>query len=145
MSKSDEAVEIFKSGCNCSQAVLSVFAPELGLDKSTALKIATGFGGGIGHLGQTCGAVTGAVMVISLKSGLSLPSTYQSNQKVYDIVGHLADEFKKKHGSIMCWKLIGVDFNDPQAYREARRKNLFYETCPKFVRDAVEIVEEFYK
>jgi C_GCAxxG_C_C family probable redox protein len=145
MSKADEAVATFKSGCNCSQAVLSAFSEELGLDKMTVLKIASGFGGGIGHMGQTCGAVTGAVMVISLKSGLSLEKTHWSNQKVYDIIGHMADEFKKRNRSIMCKDLLGVDFSDAEAYRAARQKDVFYTVCPKFVSDAVQIVEEFYK
>ena len=145
MSKADDAAAVFQGGCNCTQAVLSVFAGDFGLDNTTAIKIATGFGGGIGHSGETCGAVNGAVMVISLRSGLSLEKTYFSNQKVYDIVGWMMDEFKKRNGSVRCLDLIGVDFSNAESYREALRKNVFYTTCSKFVRDAVEIVEEIYK
>ena len=53
---------------NCAQTVFSLFAPDLGIDEKTALKIASGFGGGMA-CAETCGAVTGAYMVIGLKHG----------------------------------------------------------------------------
>lgn len=144
MSKSDEAVAIFQGGCNCSQAVLSAFAGDLGLDRDTALKIASGFGGGIGHTSQTCGAVTGAVMVIGLKNKLLPDKIYMSNQQAYDIISQLIQEFEKRNGSVICRDLIGLDFNDEEAYRDARKKGIFYSTCSKFVSDAVRIIEDIY-
>ena len=68
MNRAETAVATFKGGFNCSQAVLSVFCEELGLDKETAARIAGGFGGGIGHLGETCGAVTGAIMAMGTET-----------------------------------------------------------------------------
>ena len=67
--KSEQAVRKFGKGFNCSQAVLSVYAEEFGLCRETALKIACGFGGGMGRMALTCGVVTGAFMVIGLKYG----------------------------------------------------------------------------
>ncbi|MDD2550794.1 MAG: C-GCAxxG-C-C family protein, partial [Bacteroidales bacterium] len=64
-----EALELFKSGFNCSQAVLAAFSEECGISRETALKIACPFGGGIGGYGRTCGALTGGLMVIGLKYG----------------------------------------------------------------------------
>ena len=96
-------------------------------------------------MGQICGAVTGAVMVIGLKSGMSLEKTYESNQKVYDITGRMVDEFKKRNGSVICKKLTGVNVSDAEAYRQARKEGRFYSVCPKFISDAVQIVEEIYK
>jgi len=145
MSKADEAEATFKSGCNCSQAVLSAFAAESGLDKMTVLKIASGFGGGIGHMAQTCGAVTGAVMVIGLKNNMSFEKPYEFNQKNYDMIGRLIAEFNRRNGSIMCKDLVKVDFADEESYRKARKEGIFYTVCPKLVNDAVQIVEELYK
>ena len=65
----DRAGSGFEEGFNCSQAVFSAWAEELGLDRETALRVATAFGGGMGHRGDTCGAVTGAFMAIGLKHG----------------------------------------------------------------------------
>ena len=56
MSKSDEAVACFKGGFSCTQALLSTFSEELGMDRATACKVATGFGGGVGRTGNICGA-----------------------------------------------------------------------------------------
>ena len=72
-SHADKAVAIFKEGINCSQAVLSSFAEDFGVDKNMALKMAAGFGGGMGRTGHRCGAVTGAYMVLGLKYGAIEP------------------------------------------------------------------------
>jgi len=142
MSKADMAIETFKQGFNCSQAVLSVFTEELGLDREAAARIASGFGGGIGHMAETCGAVTGAIMVIGLKKGMSIDgNTYKSNLLVYALVNDFVKKFTNHNRSIKCHDLLGVDFNDQEAYREARNKGLFYTVCTKLVSDAVEIVE----
>ena len=58
MSNADSAGAIFGEGFSCSQAVLAAYCEQFGLDKELALKIGSGFGGGM-HLDQACGAVTG--------------------------------------------------------------------------------------
>ena len=63
MTNTDKALETFRDGYNCAQAVFMTFAEPLGLDRETAAKLTSGFGGGM-HIGSTCGAVTGAFMVI---------------------------------------------------------------------------------
>ena len=145
MDRADKASATFTSGYNCSEAVLLAFSEELGLDKDAAVKIASGFGGGIGHMAETCGAVTGAVMVIGLKHGLSIKdNVYKSNHVVYAIVEEFIKEFLKRHPSIKCKDLLGVDFHDEAAYKEAVKKGVFYEVCPDFVADAVEILDNMY-
>jgi len=70
MSRVEEAVSCFADGFSCSQSIVSTYGTEFGVDREKALKISTGFGGGMGRLGGTCGAVTGAIMVIGLKYGI---------------------------------------------------------------------------
>ncbi|MHC4258915.1 MAG: C-GCAxxG-C-C family protein, partial [Planctomycetota bacterium] len=72
MDNVDHAVALFKEGLNCSQAVFSVYSEQMGLDNKTAAKIASGFGGGM-RMGETCGVVTGAFMVIGLEYGSGDP------------------------------------------------------------------------
>jgi C_GCAxxG_C_C family probable redox protein len=69
MTKADEAVALFQQGFTCSQAVLSVFAKDFGLDRDTALRISQGFGAGIARTDGICGALSGAIMVIGLRYG----------------------------------------------------------------------------
>jgi C_GCAxxG_C_C family probable redox protein len=66
------AEKAFRSGCNCSQAVLYAYAEQYGLDKGMALKAATGFGAGMGNFEETCGMVSGAVMVLGLRYGSTI-------------------------------------------------------------------------
>jgi hypothetical protein len=85
------------------------------------------------------------VMVIGLKNSMSSEKTYEFNQKNYDTIGRMIAEFKKRNGSVMCKDLVGVDFDDDESYRKARKEGIFYTVCPRLVSDAVQIVEEIYK
>lgn len=142
MNKGEKAVSCFMKGYNCSQAVLSTYSSQFGLDRETALKISTGFGGGMALLGETCGAVTGAFMVIGLKHGRIKEEDIQSKEITYEKVQEFANQFKSIHGSIKCKELIGCDINTPEGINVARNQNLFKKICPKYVKDAVEILSE---
>jgi C_GCAxxG_C_C family probable redox protein len=146
MNKADIAVATFTKGFNCAQAVLSAFNKELGLDNQTAAKIASGFGGGIGHMAETCGAVTGAIMVIGLKKGMSIQdSPFKSNQVVYAAIDPFIKEFVKRNKSVKCRELLGCDISDHATLLKARKDGIFQTLCPRFVHDAVEIVENIVK
>lgn len=68
------AVSNLACGYSCSEAVVAAYAPLFGMARETAARISAGFGGGMAQ-GKTCGAVTGAYMVISLKYGAGTPVT----------------------------------------------------------------------
>ena len=142
MSRVEEAVSYFADGFSCSQSILSTYAKEFGLDKELALKIATGFGGGMGRLGGTCGAVTGAIMVIGLKYGRSKIEDMVSKEKTYGLVREYIDKFMKINGSITCNKLLDCDINTPEGMRHAYDNNLFKTLCPDFVRSSAELLEK---
>ena len=80
MNKKEEAINLFNNGFNCSQAVLSVFCEDLGLDKKTALRISTGFGAGF-QKGEVCGAVSGAIMTLGLINGHFIEGDTESKNK----------------------------------------------------------------
>jgi C_GCAxxG_C_C family probable redox protein len=69
MSEIENAVSMFEEGFVCSQALLATYGAHFGLDREIALKAAAAFGGGMARMGETCGAVTGAFMLIGLKHG----------------------------------------------------------------------------
>jgi C_GCAxxG_C_C family probable redox protein len=126
---------------NCAQCVLTAFSSELGLDRMQALKLAMGFGGGIGHTGQTCGAVSGAIMVIGLKQDLSSTNAQEVKDKTYALIKDFTGEFIKHNGSTNCTELLGYDLSKPEQLAAAREKGIFTTYCPQFVKSAVEIVE----
>lgn len=141
MSNVGKAVEVFKEGFSCSQAVLGAYCEQFGLDKKTAYKISSGFGGGM-HLNQACGAVTGAFMVIGLKYGRTRADDVEAKMKTTKMMAEFAKKFKARHGSISCTELIGCNVSTPEGFEEAKKKNLFKQLCPKFVKSAAEILEE---
>lgn len=140
MNRGDQACELMMQGFGCSQAVLSVYCKGLGLDSDTALKIAAPFRAGMGRMGHTCGAVTGALMVLGLKySGIS-PDDAENRDRVCTLVQEFTQEFCRKNKTIVCNDLVGCDISVPEQRQAAAEKGVFTTLCPGFVRDAVEIV-----
>jgi len=138
-SKVNVAVTCFGDGFNCSQAVFSTYCEDLGLDKTHALKIACGFGAGMGRLQETCGAVTGAYMLIGLMHGKCSKEDEQAKEKTYALVREFSRVFEERNTTTNCLELLGVDLisGDKQVASE-RVKTI----CPKVVRDAAEIIEQ---
>lgn len=128
-------------GFNCSQAVFSTLVEQLGFDQSLALKIASPFGGGIGRTGETCGAVTGALMALGLKFGYSEPNP-QAKDKVYLLAREFMRRFQERHGSLDCKVLIGYDLSTPEGYQMAHEQAVFKTKCSQFIQDAIAIAEE---
>ncbi|MCP4543622.1 MAG: C_GCAxxG_C_C family protein [Chloroflexi bacterium] len=142
MNRVEHAVSSFDQGFSCAQAVLSAFGPQLGLDHETALKVAGGFGGGMARLGQTCGAVTGAFMVIGLEYAGTQAGDQETKDKVYALIQEFAGKFQERYGTIVCNKLVGCDIGIPAERERAKEQGIFATLCPKLVRDATEIVEQ---
>ena len=142
MNRAEEARKQFKKGFHCAPAVLSTYSEQLGLEKALALKIACGFGAGIGRMGRTCGAVTGALMVIGLKYGQVNLADEESSQRTYTLVKEFIDRFTALHSSIECKELIGYDLSDSGELSLARESGVFQNKCPSFVYDSACILED---
>ncbi len=142
MSRVEQAVSDFKDGFNCSQSIFSNFSVEYGLNRETALKLATGFGGGMGRLGKTCGAVTGALMVIGLKYGSASIENNSAKEKSYKLVQSYIKKFTEINGSITCNDLLDRDISTLEGLNSAIKKNLFTTLCPNFVKTSTEILEK---
>ena len=143
--KTDLARQYHEQGYGCAQAVLASFAQDYGLSEEAALRIATGFGSGMGRLCEVCGALTGAFMVIGLKHGKVATdgSRYGSNtETTYRLVAELAEKFRAKNGSIYCRELIGHDLRVPEERAKVVELGLFSTTCRKCILDSVELLEE---
>ena len=142
MSRAAKAVADLKAGFSCSQAVLAAFAEDLGLDVNLARRIAGGFGGGMGRLGLTCGAVTGAMMVIGLKHGAASAADLPAKQKTQQLVREFMQQFTARHESLACRDLLGADISTPEGSERIKQENLIANLCPGFVTTAVEILDE---
>jgi C_GCAxxG_C_C family probable redox protein len=132
------AVGLFGSNFNCAQSVFAAFAPQLGLQRSQALKLASPFGGGVARRGQVCGAVTGALMVLGLVQGAD---TSDGKEEAYRLGEEFLQRFESKQGSILCRDLLGCDIGTPEGRQKAQAKDVFNSLCPILVGNAAEIVQ----
>jgi C_GCAxxG_C_C family probable redox protein len=143
MDPADLAVERFKQGYSCSQAVFSVCAERRGVDRDLAFRLAAGFGGGLARTAQICGCVTGAIMAIGLEQrGVSPEENRLEKDMTCETAREFMDRFAERTGHMLCRDLLGCDISTPAGLAEARRNDLFQSRCRQFVRDAVEIVED---
>jgi C_GCAxxG_C_C family probable redox protein len=137
------AVEMYRdTGFNCAQSVLSEFAPQLGMDRETAMRVACGLGSGMGRSGNMCGAVTGGMLVLGLKFGMVDPDGTEDKEKTYDQVLQLLDRVMAIHGSANCAEIMGVDIGTPEGQQEAKDRDLSDKVCAKVVEDVARILEE---
>ena len=143
MTKSEKAIALFAQGYNCSQSVLTSFSGEFSLSEDDCLKIACAFGGGMGRRQLTCGAVTGALMVLGLKYGMGKGDEMSKKVNTYKKTAEFFEMFKKRNGSADCKDLLqGLDMNNASDLEKINELNLFQTTCYKCVKDAVEIAEK---
>ncbi len=138
--KAELAEALHQQGFNCAQAVFATLAVPMGLDREAALKIAGPFGGGIGRTGETCGAVTGALMALGLKYGFSKPDP-EAKERIYALTREYLRRFRERHGAVACKALIGVDLSTPEGMQKAREQGIFSTRCNQFIASAIEIAD----
>ncbi len=139
--KVEKTLACFKEGLNCTQAMLSTYGPQFGLDRENAVRIAGAFGSGMG-MGETCGAVTGALMVIGLKHAKLNTGSLFSRDMTEDVAREFVARFKARNETTECRELLGCDVSSCEGFRTAKKERHFKTRCPKFVQDAAEILEE---
>lgn len=142
-SKADAAEALMEEGFGCAQSVFAAFADDIGLEREIALRIAGPFGGGIGGLGRTCGALTGGAMVIGYVYGHShaqdAAKKLESNARVRELLEMVEDRV----GTTLCREILeGHDLSDPEQREAARQKGLFETGCRRTVRYSAEILEQ---
>lgn len=109
MKRQDQAVKYFNEGYNCAQSVLLSFQDLLAADKETIANIASGFGGGMGRLQKTCGALTGSFMVISLYNSENIENESERKNLTNKLIQDLEHDFITNFGFSDCSLLTGVD------------------------------------
>jgi len=142
MDRSDKAVAKFASGFNCAQSVLFSFCDDLGLDKDKALKLACGFGAGMGRKEEVCGAVSGGIMVIGAKYGRGENEDRKVTDNTYMKIRELMDRFSEKHGTYICRKLLNdCELTTEEGQKIFKENDYLNKVCKPCVRKVVEILE----
>lgn len=130
MNRIEKAKENMKKGYNCSQAVACAFCDEVGIDEKTMFALMEGFGRGIGDMQGICGALSGAVAVLSMKNSCADPENPKTKLETYKKIQELKNKFKEKNGSDICCELKGIKTKTP------------LRSCDGCVEDAAAILEE---
>ena len=147
MTKGEKAKELFEQGYNCAQAVFGAFAEELGIDFNMAVKISSGFGGGMGRLREVCGVVSGMFMVLNMRYGYIDPKANEEKKALYKDIQVLANEFKNENGSIICRELLGLTKKGADSPVPEKRTEEYYKKrpCSELCRYGADLVDNFIK
>ncbi len=134
MERSEQAAAKFVSGFNCAQSVLFSFCDDLSLDKDEALKIACGFGGGMGRKEEVCGAVSGGIMVIGAKYGRGENDERKATEITYAKIRELMNQFAQRHGTYICRELLnGCELTTEEGQKTYLANEYFHKVCKQCV------------
>ena len=139
-----KAMELFKSGYNCAQAVFGAFASDYGIDEKTAFMLSSSFGGGIGRLREVCGAVSGMMMVLGIAEGNYDKTDDKAKMEHYKKVQAVAQKFKDENGSIICRELLSLPEGKDSPVPEKRTTEYYKKRpCGELVGCAAQIIAEY--
>lgn len=142
-SRVTQAVRTFESGYTCAQSVFATYADLFGMDRETALKLASPMGGGVGRMREICGVVSAMALLGGLKEGNIDPENEDGKEQIYLLTRKMADRFKEKNHSIICRELLGIEGREESARPSERTKEYYASRpCSRLVADAAEIIEE---
>ena len=139
----ERAERLFLSGYNCAQSVVAAYAEQLGMTVEQAARLASGFGGGIGRLRETCGAVSGMVLIASALRGYESPTDQEEKKRTYAMVQQLVETFRIKNGAILCRELLGEEGKDSNPNAPSVRTDAYYgrRPCQHLVACAADLLE----
>ena len=131
-----DALNLFHEGYNCAQAILAAYGDMFSLERETAFRIGAPFGGGVANTGDTCGAVSGALMVIGLRFGSGKPAGWVKRARVNRTSKNFIKRFINVCGSKKCEDLRCY-------YRMNNKENIKKKAyCAGIVEKAVTILED---
>ncbi len=122
----------------CSESCLMALAKAQDIESSLIPRIATGFGAGIGRSGETCGAVTGAVLGLGIKYGRDKVEPIK-DRRPYWYATKFLERFRHEYGELTCPALLELDIAKPADYDEYNRRNLWVHKCTKYILGATGI------
>lgn len=142
MIQEEKAINSFKTGLNCAQAVISAYSDYLNFDDNLALNISCGFGSGMGKLQETCGAVTGSFMVLGIYNSNKYSENKDRKEKTNGMIREFSEKFKLIHGATDCKTLLNCNINTEEGQRFMKDNMLKEKVCEKCISDSVKIIQE---
>ncbi|WP_430811700.1 MULTISPECIES: C-GCAxxG-C-C family protein [unclassified Carboxylicivirga] len=140
-----KAIEAFYNGRNCAQSVLCAYLDTLHFDEPQAMAMALGFGGGMGKMQTTCGAVTGAYMVMGLRNTQVIDDELVRKKETPRMMQLFRDRFRGYHQTDQCVHLIGCDLRTVAGRQYFKDHHLKDKVCSKCITSAISILEDLFK
>lgn len=127
---------------NCAQSLLLPFMKHYGISEEDGLRFASVFGSGMGRMQETCGAVTGAFMVLGLEYGFVNPKDLKQREFLLEKTREFVQKFKNEHGTIKCKDLLTYDINTEEGQKKHKEENQREFICKKCVKYSAKTLEE---
>ena len=137
----EKALHSFYNGMNCSQSVLTAYADHLKFDPEMALSVSAGFGGGMGKMQKTCGAVTGAFMVLGIYNSKKHADNIDARDATNEMVQRFTHYFKALYGSLECKTILDCDFSTNEGEKRFVDKDMKKNICSKCISSSVKLIE----
>ena len=128
----------------CSEAVVMAGSEDLGMKNEILPDIAMGLGGGVGGQGGTCGAITGAALILSLAVAEKEPDRKKKKELAFESIGRLFKNFEKEYGSTDCESLLKLDLTKNQS-DEKRKSGEQEKKCTVLVEMASRLMADELK
>lgn len=145
----ERAVDYFKSGYNCAQAVVMAYDDVMEMSPEVLARLAAPFGGGMGRMREVCGTVSGMAFVAGAIAPSVDPSNLEERKQNYALVQQFADKFRAENGDIVCRRLLGLEpmVERSESPMPSARTPEYYKKrpCVEYVACAARIVAEHLK
>lgn len=141
--KVDLARSLYLNGYNCAQSVFAAFSEEMGLPQETALKLASGMGGGIGGLRMTCGAVSAMAMVLGALRGYDQAEDFEGKKRLYADIQRLHTAFTAVHETSHCRDLLAQSGIVAKAQPSERTPEYYRKRpCARYIELCAQLLAE---
>ena len=140
MNRGEIAINYFRNGFNCAQSVLSSYKDKINIKEDELLKISCGLGAGMGMLQDTCGALSGAYLVIGLKYGKYKKDDNDAKGKTFRLVREFDSEFKKINKTTSCKELLECNLLTEEGIKYYIDNNLKEKICIKYIECLVKLL-----
>jgi len=128
MNRVEKTIDLHKNGgLSCSQAILSAYGEQYGLDQGNARLLGRTLARGIGGQGETCGYVTGALLILAHAYNDKNETT--AREKTHPVAIKFLQRFKEKYGTTMCKELLCADVSTSDGLKKFQDEKLPAKHC----------------
>ncbi len=142
--KLSTAIDAFYNGNNCAQSVVKAYVDQLEVDEQQAMDMALGFGGGMGKMQKSCGAVTGAYMVIGLHNSKAIEDADKRKEQTPEMIQTFRQLFCQRHQTDQCIHLLECDIRTDAGRQVFVNHKLKDKVCSKCIESSIVILEELF-